>query len=156
MSTNYYRRDALLNYLGLILMSSGIILLLLMIISDVLARLQGTGPFGAHSDSGADGNRLLAYAGVIFAGGVIFSMDRLGKILGTVISLFVLCQIGQWFYNYDFNVRNFWQVLDISIMAIFFLTFTVLLFYLPYCLTIRPKPIGDYLPPRQDKLESRS
>lgn len=158
MSINYNRRDALLNHFALLLMTSGLALFLLKILSEVLQRLQGVGPFGAHLESSAEGNRLLTYAGVIFAGGAIYSMDRLGKILGTVIALFILCQLGQWFYNYhDFNVRDFWQVLDVSIMAFFFLTFSVLLFYLPYCLAIRPKPIGDdYHLPRQNKLVSRS
>lgn len=152
MSITYNRRDALLNYVALTLMASGIALLMLKIILDVLTRLQGSGPFGAHLDSGADGNRLLAYAGMIFAGGVIYSMDRLGKILGTVISLFVLCQLGQWFYSYGFNIRDFWQAVDLGIMTVFFLTFLGLLFYLPYCLAIRPKPTGDYLPRGQGKL----
>jgi hypothetical protein len=154
MSSKYNRREALVNYLALALTTLGLLLLLLKILSDAYARLHGGSVFGApHLDSGADGYRLFVYAGVIFAGGLIYSTDRLGKVLGAIIAAVVLWQLGLWFSAYPrFNVTDFWQVLDLLIMGLFFLTFSGLVLYLPYSLVKRPKAISDYPPARQGTL----
>src|SRR5207237_6994209 len=104
-------------------------------ISMVYVRVHGGGPFAATSiDSGLDGYRFVVYVGLVFAGGLILSMDKVGRVLGEVTAGIVLWQIALWFTVYrSFHVEiNFWRALDFIIMALIFVFVAWLAVYLPY------------------------
>lgn len=133
---NSENKEAFLNRAALVLIGIGVILLLVEIVFSAYTRLNSGGPSAASAHfSGTEGYRFIALVGFIFSSGLVYSLKKLGKVLGWAIAGIVLWQIGMWFSAYQtYNGIgiSLGIFLEFATMTIVFLAAVWLFFYIPY------------------------
>jgi hypothetical protein len=133
--------DALISHLALALAGFGLLLLIVKIASVIILRLGGHGPFGSgFLDSSADSHRFIAYVGLILAGGLIYGLGALGRILSVAVGAIIIWQIVSWYSNYQsfMPINNFWQVVDVGAFSLIFVITSV---YILVCLLYQFNPL---------------
>ncbi len=136
-SVNLEDREAFLKLTALSGIILGLLILMLKILPEVVARLKGDGGVfgGAFLNSTADSYRIMVAAGLILASGSMV-LGAAGKILAEILTAGVLWQSYLWYSSRDAlsTVHTFSQKLDVALFGLVILLAVWLLIYVPYTL----------------------
>lgn len=127
--------NTLLNRAALVLVCVGALLLFIELGLTAYARYDEGGPFAASSHfSGTEAYRFLAIVGLMFTGGMVYSLGRVGRVFGWLTAGVVLWLLYLWYFAFrSFGTgTGLWQVLEFTMMGLVFLSAAWLFAYMPY------------------------
>lgn len=127
--------EAVLNRVALFLTIVGLFFLVIEIASSTYARLNSDSQFtvGSHF-TGTDGYRIIAIIGFVSACGLVYSLGKVGRVMGLILAVIVLWQIGMWYSVYQSLNESTGSREFITMVMIGFLTIAFWVVCIPYSL----------------------